>query len=151
MSAASKLTQQKIDRLFDYLKTGSLKKSCKKFKIKEPAFRESITDVAKALLMYYAKPNEHFVGDINHTKDIYANSIFIYTCYERFNSNQKPNSLENEDTVNEISFNDAKKLIEHQFNGKKIPKKDMYKPCSLTWFDLIIQVQVAVNSSLKTK
>ena len=45
----------------------------------------------------------------------------------------------------DISFADAKREVEKQYGGLKIPRKDLHSKCNLTWFDVIIKIQIAVN------
>lgn len=89
MSKASYLKSENLNRLRDFLNTGSLGISAKKYKVGIPAYRESIINTAKSLYFELFDGNNRFVGNIDHTKDIYANRELIIGLIERFNSGGK--------------------------------------------------------------
>lgn len=83
MSKSGSLKEENLHRLKDFLKTGSLQISAKKFRLGVPAFRECIVNTTQALVIEMNSGDDNFIGTITHTKDIYANKDLILGLLER--------------------------------------------------------------------
>lgn len=83
MSKVGILKKENIERLKHFLEHGVLNKSSERFKIRPAAYRECIVETTKELELQYGYGN--FIGNINHTKDIYVNSIYVMRLIDSFN------------------------------------------------------------------
>lgn len=83
MSKLGSLKEENLHRLKDFLQSGSLQVSAKKFKVGVPAFRECIVNTTQALIIEMNNGDDKFIGNSNHTRDIYANRELILGLIDR--------------------------------------------------------------------
>jgi hypothetical protein len=113
MSKASYLKSENINRLKDFLNSGSLMISAKKFRLGTPAYRESVVNTAKSLYIELFDGTNRFVGNIDHTRDIYANRELILGLIERLNAGNKASR---ERKIGEMSKSEFKTFLDECLN-----------------------------------
>jgi len=96
MSQALHLTKDKIERLKTFLSNNDIEKCCNKFKVKAPAFRESICNTVKSLHDFYVNGNEYYLGSFTSTVDLSFNKEMIIIWIKRHDKREKPNAVDNE-------------------------------------------------------
>lgn len=89
MSKSGYLKEENLKRLLSFLETGNINTSANIFVIGCPAFRESVVKTTETLYFEMNNGEDKFIGNIKHTKDIYANRELIIGLIDRLKNGFK--------------------------------------------------------------
>jgi len=113
MSKSSSLKDENLNRLKDFLQSGSLQISAKKFKVGVPAFRECVVNTTQALLIEMSNGDDNFIGNSNHTRDIYANRELVIGLIDRLKTGIM---VSKEKRIGQMSQNEFKTFLNDCLN-----------------------------------